>query len=78
MILKLSRLPHPTSVKSVSTAGPSLAAEHHDIVGNALLWTLAQGLGEMYSPIVDNTLETVYGALADALGGHSSDACPTV
>ena len=77
MILKLSRPSHPTSIKSVYTAGPPLAAEHHDIVGNALLWTLAQGLGEMYSPIVGDTLEPVYDVLAAAIGGHFGDAGPT-
>jgi len=41
--------------------------EHYATVGAALLWTLEQGLGDMYTPETANAWTTVYGVLADTM-----------
>lgn len=38
--------------------------EHYDIVGIALLWTLGQGLGDDFTPEVEEAWASVYGVLA--------------
>jgi hemoglobin-like flavoprotein len=40
---------------------------HYDTVGSALLWTLAQGLGDAFTPEVETSWATVYGLLADTM-----------
>ncbi|MEM7335526.1 MAG: globin family protein [Chloroflexota bacterium] len=41
--------------------------EDYDTVGAALLWTLAQGLGEAFTPAVEEAWATVYTVLADTM-----------
>ncbi len=41
--------------------------EHYDTVGAALLWTLGQGLGESFTPEVEEAWTTAYGLLAGAM-----------
>ena len=41
--------------------------EHYDIVGTALLWTLEQGLGEAFTPAVEEAWTTAYILLAGAM-----------
>jgi nitric oxide dioxygenase len=41
--------------------------EHYDTVGAALLWTLAQGLGDAFTPEVKNAWATAYGLLAGVM-----------
>ena len=41
--------------------------EHYDIVGTALLWTLEQGLGEAFTPEVEEAWTTAYMLLAGAM-----------
>ncbi|MEQ8673541.1 MAG: globin family protein [Aggregatilineales bacterium] len=38
--------------------------EHYAIVGEALLWTLGQGLGEAFTPEVEEAWTEVYGVVA--------------
>jgi hemoglobin-like flavoprotein len=45
-------------------AGYGVAARHFDTVGEALLWTLAQGLGPAFTSEVRGAWEAVYGLLA--------------
>jgi len=40
---------------------------HYDTVGEALLWTLQQGLGEACTPAVLDAWTDVYGLLADTM-----------
>ncbi len=40
---------------------------HYDTVGSALLWTLAKGLGEQFTPAVKEAWATAYGTLAGAM-----------
>jgi len=40
---------------------------HYDEVGAALLWTLATGLGEAFTPDVEAAWTTAYTALAEAM-----------
>ncbi len=42
-------------------------AEHHPVVGSALLWTLQQGLGAAFTPAVREAWAAAYGALSDAM-----------
>ena len=51
--------------------------EHYDTVGEALLWTLGQGLGEKFTPEVRTAWTEVYSLLAQvmqdaATASHSS------
>jgi hemoglobin-like flavoprotein len=48
-------------------AGYGVADEHYDIVAQALLWTLHQGLGEYFTPDVAAAWSTAYGILADVM-----------
>ena len=40
---------------------------HYDTVGNALIWTLGQGLGEQFTPAVENAWADAYNTLASAM-----------
>jgi nitric oxide dioxygenase len=42
-------------------------AEHFTPVGAALLWTLAQGLGDEFTPQVEDAWATAYGLLSQAM-----------
>jgi nitric oxide dioxygenase len=44
--------------------GYGAAPAHYDAVGAALLWTLAEGLGEAFTPEVEDAWATAYGMLA--------------
>lgn len=41
--------------------------EDYDVVGEALLWTLGQGLGDEFTPETEQAWATVYGVLADTM-----------
>jgi hemoglobin-like flavoprotein len=47
--------------------GYGVRAEHYELVGRALLWTLAQGLGTSFTPAVQQAWSDAYGALAGAM-----------
>jgi len=40
---------------------------HYDTVGSALIWTLGQGLGEQFTPAVENAWADAYNTLASAM-----------
>ena len=42
-------------------------SSHYDTVGEALLWTLSQGLGEAFTPEVESAWTDVYTLLADTM-----------
>ena len=44
-----------------------VADEHYDTVGEALLWTLEQGLGRAFTPEVKEAWTDVYGVLASTM-----------
>ncbi len=48
-------------------AGYNVEAAHYATVGAALLWTLAQGLGEIFTPAVEAAWTTVYTVLATTM-----------
>ena len=48
-------------------AGYGVQEAHYDQVGEALLWTLAQGLGEHFTPAAREAWTAAYGALASAM-----------
>lgn len=45
-------------------AGYGAKLEHYDVVGECLLWTLSQGLGEDFTPEVKAAWAAAYGILA--------------
>lgn len=47
--------------------GYGVRAEHYDVVGTALLWTLEQGLGARFTAEVRAAWAAAYGALAGAM-----------
>jgi hemoglobin-like flavoprotein len=47
--------------------GYGVRAEHFDTVGEALLWTLRQGLGRDYTPEVEAAWVEVYGLLSSIM-----------
>lgn len=48
-------------------AGYGVTPAHYDTVGAALLWTLRQGLGEAFTPEVEEAWAAAYGAVAQAM-----------
>ncbi|MDP1529447.1 MAG: globin family protein [Rhodoferax sp.] len=40
---------------------------HYDTVGSALIWTLGKGLGEQFTPAVEDAWADAYTALASAM-----------
>ena len=40
---------------------------HYDTVGSALIWTLGQGLGEQFTPAVEDAWADAYNTLASAM-----------
>jgi hemoglobin-like flavoprotein len=49
-------------------------AAHYDVVGQALLWTLAGGLGESFTPDVRDAWTKVYGVLAATMQAGAAEA----
>jgi hemoglobin-like flavoprotein len=47
--------------------GYGVQEHHYQTVGEALLWTLAQGLGEQFTAEVEEAWTTVYTVLANAM-----------
>ncbi|MEM7031022.1 MAG: globin family protein [Chloroflexota bacterium] len=47
--------------------GYGVTDEHYDTVGAALLWTLQTGLGEKFTPEVEDAWATAYNLLADVM-----------
>ena len=56
--------------------GYGVAAQHYQTVGAALLWTLAQGLGDQFTPEVEEAWTAVYTVLAQTMqeGANGHDA----
>lgn len=48
-------------------AGYGVQAEHFEPVGQALLWTLKQGLGDEFTPAVEEAWVTAYDVLSGAM-----------
>ncbi len=48
-------------------AGYGVRESHYATVGEALLWTLGQGLGEAFTPAVRDAWATAYGTLASVM-----------
>ena len=52
-----------------------VADEHYAIVGAALLWTLAQGLGEQFTPAVELAWANAYTLLAGTMQKAVQEVC---
>ncbi len=52
---------------AVRHVGYGVEAEHYTVVGEALLWTLGQGLGEGFTSEVEEAWATAYGTLATVM-----------
>ncbi len=55
-------------------AGYHVKVAHYDTFGAALLWTLAQGLGEAWTPAVEAAWTEVYGLLATTMKAAAEEA----
>ena len=51
----------------VRNAGYGVRPEHYDVVGEALLWTLAQGLGDDFTDDVKQAWTDAYGLLSSTM-----------
>ena len=54
-------------------ASYGVADEHYDMVAEALLWTLQQGLGEYFTPDVAAAWCAAYGILADVMKAAAAE-----
>jgi hemoglobin-like flavoprotein len=54
--------------------GYGVKSSHYDIVGDALIWTLAQGLGEAFTPDVERAWTRVYGLIAATMQAGATEA----
>ena len=50
--------------------------EHYTTVGKALLWTLQQGLGEAFTPDVEEAWVAVYGVLSSTMKEAAAEVLP--
>ena len=55
-------------------AGYGVTDEHYASVGGALLWTLGQGLGEAFTPEVEEAWAETYWTLATIMKGAMAEA----
>ncbi|HLK56059.1 MAG TPA: globin family protein [Chthonomonadaceae bacterium] len=53
--------------------GYGVRAAHYDTVGEALLWALAQQLGEAYTPAMEAAWKEIYGVMATAMKQAASE-----
>ncbi len=58
----------------VRHAGYGVAERHYETVGEALMWTLEQGLGAAFTPAVRQGWATAYGLLADTMKAAARQA----
>ncbi|MGK4007501.1 globin family protein [Sorangium sp. So ce1036] len=64
--------------------GYMVTDHHYDVVGEALLWTLREGIGDAFTSEVESAWKDVYGVLADIMkkaaaahaGGGATQALP--
>jgi hemoglobin-like flavoprotein len=54
-------------------AGYGVTDEHYDMVAEALLWTLQQGLGEYFTPDVAAAWCSAYAILADVMKAAAAE-----
>lgn len=52
---------------AIRHVGYGVDAEHYIPVGEALLWTLAAGLGDAFTPAVEEAWAAAYGLLSDVM-----------
>lgn len=55
-------------------SGYGVTVAHYDVVAEALLWTLAQGLGDAFTPEVRAAWVKVYGVLAATMQAGAAEA----
>jgi len=58
----------------VRHAGYGVVDVHYETVGEALLWTLEQRLGESFTPEIAEAWSTAYGILAQTMQSAARDA----
>jgi hemoglobin-like flavoprotein len=58
----------------VRHVGYGVKDKDYDTVGEALIWTLQQGLGEGFTPEVQEAWIAVYGVLSDTMKGAAAEA----
>ena len=55
-------------------AGYGVKDEHYVVVGESLLWTLGQGLGDKFTPEVKEAWTVTYTTLADTMKAAAAEA----
>lgn len=60
----------------VRHVGYGVKDAHYDTVGEALLWTLEQGLGDDFTPETREAWAITYGVLADTMKSGAKEAAP--
>ncbi|HEU4408139.1 MAG TPA: globin family protein [Polyangiaceae bacterium] len=63
----LERLVPVLQSLGVRHAGYMVQERHYDLVGQSLLWTLREGLGNAFTPDVEAAWVSVYGLIADTM-----------
>lgn len=63
----LEGLRHPLTALANRHVGYGAKPEHFDAVGDALLWTLAMGLGHRFTPEVKEAWSALYAELVDLM-----------
>jgi hemoglobin-like flavoprotein len=58
----------------VRHVGYGVKDKDYDTVGEALIWTLQQGLGDSFTPEVQEAWIAVYGVLSDTMKGAAAEA----
>jgi hemoglobin-like flavoprotein len=70
----LNKLVPQLKVLGARHGGYGVKSSHYDIVGDALLWTLAKGLGDAFTPDVERAWTRVYGVLASTMQAGATEA----
>lgn len=77
-LTKLETLVPVVHQLGIRHAGYGVRAAHYDTVGQALLWTLEQSLGEAFTPAVRSAWTAAYVLLAQTMqaGAHEAEKVP--
>lgn len=68
---KMEELNHEIMAMGQRHVGYGVRPSHYRLVGDALLWTLKQGLGRDWTPEVEQAWARCYGVVAERMMGDS-------
>jgi nitric oxide dioxygenase len=70
----LERLVPQVKMLGARHSGYGVKPDHYVIVGQALLWTLERGLGNVFTPAAEQAWTRVYGLLAATMQQGAAEA----